>query len=153
MAIQTTSDYRCKPDHQPKDVTPPDVPPTDPFDPVFEDPFPPDTVGKIPARCCVGKKRSCKVTSKLTGWSVTVRRGGIGDDNVFGSVEDGTGAAAGGVRVEINNQDSGETETATTGFGGDYDEDVDASKGDVVVVTVRKKKGGKIQVIAVCKLN
>ncbi len=153
MAIETTSADRCQPDCRPQDTTPPNVPRAEPFDPVFEDPFPPDTVGKIPARCCVSKKKSCKVRSNVTGWSVTVRRGGFGGDNVFGFVEDDTGAAAGGVRVEIINQDNGETETATTGFGGDYDEDVDASKGDVVLVTVRKKKGGKIQVIAVCKLN
>ena len=146
---------RCKPDshYQLKDPGIPDDKLCGPFDPDYEDPFPPDAVGKVPAQCCVAQSSPCKVTSKVTNWSVTVSRGGFGGDNVRGAVTDQTGAAAVGVWVEIINQDNGDMATAKTNIGGNYDEDVNASKSDVVVVRVRKQKRGQVFATAVCKLN
>ncbi len=68
-----------------------------------------------------------------TGGSVTVNLGGIGGDNITGTVTDPSGAAVNDATVTVvKATDQGTDETNSSGK---YDIDVNAAVGDRVVVT------------------
>ena len=79
-----------------------------------------------------------KITNSR-GDSVTVNCGGIGNDNILGTVEEKVGnteVPVQGARVRIINFTNSETATAKTDRDGDYDEDLNAQTGHRILVIV-----------------
>lgn len=90
------------------------------------------------------------MTTITNNWgdSATVGRGGIGDDNVTGTVTDKDGNLVPGARVKVNNITNGAEGLGKTDATGGYDIDADAKKGDRIHIHIEwKDAAGRWHVI------
>jgi hypothetical protein len=92
------------------------------------------------------------VITNDSGDRVTVNLGGIGGDNVTGTVEEkgagGTFTPVPGARVRIINVTNDQDTTTESDRSGEFDEDLDAATGHKIIIHVEwKDSSGKWHVV------